>query len=266
MADASRRDDLDFTGKVVIVTGGCRGVGRGITECFLAAGADVVVCCRHEPEDLPAAGGRRAAFVAADVRDADQVDAVVAFTLDRFGRLDVLVNNAGGAPPSDTATVSPRFTSSVIALNLVAPFVFAQRAFAVMREQPEGGVIVNISSVSGLRPNPGAAAYGAAKAGLVNLTQTLGLEFAPKVRVVCVTVGLVRTEQAHLFYGDERGVAAVGATVPAGRMAEPVDVGDVCVLLASPRARYITGEHVVVHGGGEWPAYLAAAEEARGSG
>jgi NAD(P)-dependent dehydrogenase (short-subunit alcohol dehydrogenase family) len=263
--DASRRDDLDFTDKVVIVTGGCRGVGRGITEAFLAAGADVVICCRNPPETLPEVDGRTAAFVAADVRDADQIDEVVRFTLERCGRLDVLVNNAGGAPPADTATASPRFTTSIVALNLIAPLVFAQRAYAVMHHQPEGGVIVNISSVSGLRPSPGSAAYGAAKAGLVNLTQTLGLEFAPKVRVVCVTVGLVRTEQAHLFYGDERGVAAVGATVPLGRMAEPADVGDVCVLLASPRARYVTGEQVVVHGGGEWPAYLAAAEEARGS-
>jgi len=264
VADETLRDGLDFTGKVAIVTGGCRGVGRGITERFLAAGADVVICCRHEPEVAPAAGGRTAAFIEADVRDPDQIDAVVAFTKERFGRLDVLVNNAGGAPPADSATVSPKFTTAIVTLNLIAPFVFAQRAFAVMNEQPDGGVIVNISSVSGIRPSPGTAAYGAAKAGLINLTQTLGLEFAPKVRVVCVTVGLVRTEQAHLFYGDEDGVRAVGATVPAGRMAEPTDVGDVCVLLASPLARYVTGEHVVVHGGGEWPAYLQAAKNTRG--
>jgi NAD(P)-dependent dehydrogenase (short-subunit alcohol dehydrogenase family) len=259
VADDSPRGGLDFSGKVAIVTGGCRGVGRGITERFLAAGADVVICCRHEPDTMPAAGGRTAAFIAADVRDPDQIDAVITFTRERFGRLDVLVNNAGGAPPAETATVSPKFTTAIVTLNLIAPFVFAQRAFAVMNEQPDGGVIVNISSVSGIRPSPGTAAYGAAKAGLINLTQTLGLEFAPKVRVVCVTVGLVRTEQAHLFYGDEEGIAAVGATVPAGRMAEPGDVGDVCVLLASPLARYVTGEQVVVHGGGEWPAYLQAA-------
>ncbi len=234
--------------------------GRGITERFLAAGADVVICCRHEPDTLPAVAGREAAFVAADVRDPDQIDAVVAFTRARFGRLDILVNNAGGAPPSDTATVSPKFSTAIVALNLVAPFLFAQRAYAVMKDQPEGGVIVNVSSVSGLRPSPGAAVYGAAKAGLINLTQTLGLEFAPTVRVVCVTVGLVATEQAHLFYGDDEGIAAVGATVPAGRMATPADVGDVCLLLASPLARYVTGEHVVVHGGGEWPAYLHAAK------
>jgi NAD(P)-dependent dehydrogenase (short-subunit alcohol dehydrogenase family) len=259
VADGSPRDALDYTGKVVIVTGGCRGVGRGITERFLAAGADVVICCRHEPDSLPSGGGRSASFVAADVRDAEQIDAVVAFTLERHGHLDVLVNNAGGAPPSDTATVSPKFSTSIIALNLVAPLVFAQRAFAVMKDQPDGGVIVNIASVSGIRPSPSTAAYGAAKAGLVNLTQTLGLEFAPRVRVVGVTVGLVRTEQAHLFYGDEAGVEAVGRTVPAGRMADPSDVGDVCLLLASPLARYVTGEHLVMHGGGEWPAYLRAA-------
>ena len=264
MSDDATRHALDYTGKAVVVTGGCRGVGRGIAERFLDAGADVIICCRNEPETLPSVGERTAAFVEADVREPDQIDAVVRFATERFGRLDVLVNNAGGAPPSDTATVSPRFTTSIVALNLIAPFVFAQRAYAVMKEQDDGGVIVNISSVSGLRPSPGTAAYGAAKAGLINLTQTLGLEFAPQVRVVCVTVGLVRTEQAHLFYGDEAGVAAVGDTVPVGRMAEPRDVGDVCVLLASPLARYVTGEHVVLHGGGEWPAYLRGAREAPG--
>jgi NAD(P)-dependent dehydrogenase (short-subunit alcohol dehydrogenase family) len=252
-------DPLDFSGKVVIVTGGCRGIGRGIAEGFLAAGADVVVCCRNEPEELPSADGRAASFVAADVRDPEQIDAVVQFAIERHGRVDVLVNNAGGAPPSDTATVSPRFSTSIITLNLIAPLVFAQRANAVMQMQPEGGVIVNIGSVSGIRPSPNTAAYGAAKAGLINLTQTLGVEFAPKVRVVCVTAGLVRTEQAHVFYGDEAGIAAVGATVPIGRMADATDIADVCLMLSSPLARYITGENVIVHGGGEKPAYLDAA-------
>lgn len=234
-------------------------MGRGITERFLTAGADVVICCRHEPETLPAAAGRDAVFIEADVRDADQVERVIAFTLERFGRLDVLINNAGGAPPSDTATVSPKFSSAIIALNLIAPLVFSQRANAVMQDQPEGGSIINIASVSGIRPSPDTAAYGAAKAGLINLTQTLGLEFAPKVRVNAVTVGLVRTEQAHLFYGDEEGIAAVGATVPLGRMADPSDVADACLFLASPLARYVAGENIVLHGGGERPAYLAAA-------
>ncbi len=244
---------------MVIVTGGCRGVGRGIATRFLEAGAEVVVCCRHEPEELPSGGGRTASFVAADIRDPDGIDAVVAATMERHGRLDVLVNNAGGAPPADSATASPKFTTSIINLNLIAPLVFAQRANAVMQAQAEGGAIVNIASVSGIRSNPNGAAYGAAKAGLLNLTQTLGVDYAPKVRVNAVTVGLVRTEQAELWYGDEEGIAAVGATVPLGRMADPSDVADVCLFLASPLARYVTGESIVVHGGGEWPAYMSAA-------
>jgi len=257
-------DPLDLSGKVVIVTGGCRGVGRGIATRFLEAGADVVVCCRNEPDELPTVGGRVASFVAADIREPDEIDNVVAATMERHGRLDVLVNNAGGAPPADSATVSPRFTTSIINLNLIAPLVFAQRANAVMQAQPEGGAIINIASVSGIRSNPQGAAYGAAKAGLLNLTQTLGVDYAPKVRVNAVTVGLVRTEQAEMWYGDEEGIAAVGATVPLGRMADPSDVADVCLFLASPLSRYVTGESIVVHGGGEWPAYMSAAKPTPG--
>jgi NAD(P)-dependent dehydrogenase (short-subunit alcohol dehydrogenase family) len=249
---------VPLPGRIVVVTGGCRGVGSGIATRFLEAGAEVVVCCRHEPDALPAAAGRTVSFVAADVRDPDAIDAVIAATLERHGRFDVLVNNAGGSPPADTATSSPRFSEAIIALNLTAPLVFSQRAFAVMREQPEGGAIVNIASVSGLRPSPETAAYGAAKAGLLNLTETLAVEFGPLVRVNAVTAGLVVTEQAHLFYGDAEGIAAVGATIPLGRMADPVDIADVCVFLASPLARYVSGANVVVHGGGELPAYIAA--------
>jgi NAD(P)-dependent dehydrogenase (short-subunit alcohol dehydrogenase family) len=253
-------DPLDLSGQVVIVTGGCRGIGRGIATRFLEAGAEVVICCRHEPDELPSHEGRTAAYIEADVRDAEQIERVVEFTTERFGRLDVLVNNAGGSPPADSATASPKFSTAIITLNLVAPLLFAQRANAVMQEQSEGGAIVNIASVSGIRPSPGTAAYGAAKAGLINLTQTLAVEWAPKVRVNTVTAGLVRTEQSHLFYGDEEGIAAVGATVPLGRMADPADIADVCLFLASPLARYVSGESIVVHGGGERPAYRDAAK------
>jgi NAD(P)-dependent dehydrogenase (short-subunit alcohol dehydrogenase family) len=253
-------DPLDMSGRVVIVTGGCRGIGRGITTRFLGAGADVVVCCRHEPEEPLSSGGRQATFVEADVREVDQIDRVVSSTTDRFGQLDVLVNNAGGAPSAPAASASPRFSASIISLNLIAPLNFAQRANAVMQEQSDGGSIVNIASVSGLRPSPGAAAYGAAKAGLLNLTQTLAVEWAPKVRVNAVTAGLIRTEQAHLWYGDEAGVAAVGATVPLGRMGEPDDVAAVCLFLASPLAGYLSGSNVIAHGGGERPAYIDAAQ------
>ena len=251
---------LDMSGKVVIVTGGGRGVGKGIAERFLEAGADVVICGRNEPEKLPEAGGRAAVFTSGDVKEVEQIAAVVAFVKERFGRLDVLVNNAGGAPLADAATASARFSESIIKLNLIAALNFSQAANAVMQEQEEGGVILSISSVSGIRPSPGTAAYGAAKAGLRSLTESLAIEWAPKVRVVCVTAGMIATEQAILHYGDEEGIASVGASIPLGRMGSPRDVGDACLFLASPLASYISGTSLLVHGGGEVPAFLAAAK------
>lgn len=198
-------------------------------------------------------------FIEADVREPEQIDAVVASAVERFGKLDVLVNNAGGAPAAPAATASPRFTTAIITLNLIAPLMFAQRANAVMQEQREGGCIINIGSVSGMRPSPGTAAYGAAKAGLINLTQSLAIEWGPRVRVNCVSAGLIRTEQAHLHYGDAAGIAAISETVPLQRMGTPRDVADACLFLASAFSSYVSGANLVVHGGGERPAFLAAA-------
>lgn len=248
----------DFTGKTVIITGGGKGVGLGITQCFLARGATVVICSRSELETLPTVNGNRAHFVAADVRDVEHIQRVVEYTKNTFGRVDVLINNAGGAPHTDAATASPRFSEKIIALNLLAPLNFAQAVNRIMQQQAEGGVIINIASVSGERASPGTAAYGAAKAGLLNLTKSLAVEWAPKVRVVGITCGMIRTEQAHLHYGDEQGIAAVAATVPLNRLAAPEDIGNACVFLASPMASYISGGSLLVHGGGEKPAFLEA--------
>ena len=250
---------MDFKGKAVIVTGGGKGIGRGITQSFLAAGANVLICGRSEPESLPEAGGKQALFTHCDVKDSEQIEACVNFAVEQFGRLDVLVNNAGGAPHADAATVSPRFSESIIRLNLIAPLNFSQAANRVMQTQDSGGNIINIASVSTIRPSPGTAAYGAAKAGLVNLGTSLAVEWAPKVRVNAVIVGLTRTEQSHLHYGDEEGIAAVGATIPLGRMAVPKDIGNACLFLASPMAAYVSGTSFAVHGGGEKPAFLDAA-------
>ena len=250
---------LDFSGKVVLVTGGGKGIGRGITESFLQAGAEVVICGRGEPEELPRSGDRTALFTPCDVRDYEQIEASVDFAVAQCGRLDVLVNNAGGAPYADAATASPRFSESIIRLNLIAPLNFSQVANRVMQQQDEGGCIINIASVSTLRPSPGTAAYGAAKAGLVNLGTSLAVEWAPRVRINAIIVGLTRTEQSHLHYGDEEGIAAVGDTIPLGRMALPSDIGDACLFLASPLASYISGTNFAVHGGGEKPAFLEAA-------
>jgi NAD(P)-dependent dehydrogenase (short-subunit alcohol dehydrogenase family) len=250
---------LDFSGKVVLVTGGGKGIGRGISECFLRAGAQVLICGRSAPDSLPRAGEAEAVFAPCDVREFEQVEVCVAFAVERFGRLDVLVNNAGGSPHADAATASPRFSESIIKLNLIAPLNFSQVANRVMQQQESGGSIINIASVSTIRPSPGTAAYGAAKAGLVNLGTSLAVEWAPRVRVNAVVVGLTETEQAHLHYGDAAGVAAVGATIPLGRMAVPGDVGNACLFLASPLASYISGTSFAVHGGGEKPAFLDAA-------
>ena len=260
---------FDFTGKVVIITGGSRGVGRGITESFLDVGAEVAICGRREPPQgaLPMGPSSRRSpvFVTADVRDAEQAFSFVSETAKRFGRVDVLINNAGGSPTVPAADASPRLVSQVIALNLLAPFFCAQAAYAVMRTADAGGSIVNIGSVSGLRPSPGTAAYGAAKAGLINLTRTLAMEWAPAVRVNCVVAGMIATESALDHYGGAAGLGAVAATVPLRRMGTPGDAAGVCMFLASPLAAYVTGATIEMHGGGEWPPFLAAVEDAQRS-
>jgi NAD(P)-dependent dehydrogenase (short-subunit alcohol dehydrogenase family) len=246
---------VEFTGRVAVVTGGTRGIGLAISRAFLEAGADVVVCGRTSPDEVPAASGRSASFVAADVRDPEQARAVVDEAVARHRRLDVLVNNAGGSPNADSATVSPRFVERIVALNLLAPFYVAQAAYNAMHSQPGGGAIINIGSLSGIRPSPGSAAYGAAKAGLANLTQSLAMEWAPKVRVNTVTVGYLETEKAGLHFGDDAGIAAVAKLMPMGRLVQPHDVAEACLFLASSAAEFITGADIAVHGGGEWPPF-----------
>jgi NAD(P)-dependent dehydrogenase (short-subunit alcohol dehydrogenase family) len=241
--------------RVVLVTGGAKGIGLGISCAFLSSGAQVVACGREAPAGLPAG----LEFESCDVRDAPAVDALFAKLQQKYGRLDVLVNNAGGAPFALADKASPRFHEKIIQLNLLAPLHLAQKANGLMQAQDGGGVILFIASTSALRPSPGTAAYGAAKAGILSLTQTLAVEWAPKVRVAAVSPGPVRTEQSGLHYGDESGVAAVAATIPAGRLADPSDIGAACVWLASDAAGYASGTNLLLHGGGERPAFLAAA-------
>jgi NAD(P)-dependent dehydrogenase (short-subunit alcohol dehydrogenase family) len=254
---------IDLAGRVVLVTGGQRGVGLGITTAFVEAGATVVTCSRSEVE--PVAG---TTHVTCDVREPEAVADLIAGIVQTHGRLDVLVNNAGGAPAAPAATASPRFHAKVVELNLLAPLLLAQAANAVMQAQPEGGAIVNISSVSAARPSPGTAAYGAAKAGLDSLTRSLAVEWAPKVRLNTITVGPVRPDDPAAVadhYGGEEGIESINRTVPLGRMALPSDVGGVAVFLVSPLAAYVSGSSIELHGGGETPAFLTAVAESTAS-
>lgn len=243
----------DLTGTRALVTGGTKGIGRTIATRLLAAGADVIVCARHDPGDLPSHGDATAAFVAGDLRDPDQAAAVVDAAVTRLGGLDLAVNNAGGSPPAAAAESSPRLVEKIVALNLLAPFYVAQRAYHHMAAL--GGHIVNIGSVAATEPAPGTAAYAAAKAGLTTLTRALALEWGPRVRVNQVTVGLVRTELSAMHYGDSKTMAAIESLIAAGRMATPDDVASACLALAGPDLDYVNGAELRVDGGGQAPAW-----------
>jgi NAD(P)-dependent dehydrogenase (short-subunit alcohol dehydrogenase family) len=246
----------DLAAAAVLVTGGTRGIGAGIARGFLRAGARVLVCGRTEPTELPCVDGRTALFTRADIRDAEQAARTVRKSIDLFHRLDVVVSNAGGSPYADAATASPRFHAKVIELNLIAPLHLAQAANAVMQNQGSGSIIM-VGSVSGSRPSPGTAAYGAAKAGLHHLVTSLAIEWGPAVRINCVVPGFVATEAVAEQYGAPATVAAVAATVPLRRLATPDDVAQACLFLASPGARYVSGTSLTVHGGGEPPVFLS---------
>jgi NAD(P)-dependent dehydrogenase (short-subunit alcohol dehydrogenase family) len=235
---------FDFSGQVVLVTGGQRGVGAGIVTAFLEAGANAVTCGLDEAEDTVAG----ATFVMGDIRRAEQARLVVDAAAERFGRLDVLVNVAGGSPSDWTAAVSPEAVDSVVALTLLAPFYCAQAAQPILAGQAEGGAIVNVAGISGRRPSPGTVAYDAANAGLISLSSTLAVEWAPSIRVSCVSVRLRETNG-----GEREGEARAEGSTPVAD-----DVASACLFLASPAAAFVTGANLVVPGGGEWPRYLTA--------
>ncbi|NIB41006.1 SDR family oxidoreductase [Pseudomaricurvus alkylphenolicus] len=250
------------TGKTVIVTGGGKGVGYGISEAFLQAGAQVYICGRREPEQLPQANGQKAIFIPVDVRDPEASQTLINTALEHTGRLDVLINNAGGSPPVVAADAPYRLSESIIRLNLIAPLILAQQAHNAMVKNG-GGSIINIASVSGARPSPGTAAYGAAKAGLINLSRSLAQEWGPEqVRVNAIIAGLIRTSAAEDHYGGKAGIELIEHSLPMRRMATPEDIANACLFLAADSSAYVSGAALEVYGGGEPPSFLKMAEDA----
>lgn len=244
--------DYGLAGRVAIVTGGTRGLGRAISASLAEQGCKVIACARSEPDDLP----EGVEFTAVDVRDPEAVEALVADIAERHGRIDIIVNNAGGSPESDAATASPRFAEAITKLNLLAPYYLSRAAFVHLEKSP-GAAIVNIASVSGIRPSPGTSIYGAAKAGLLSLTKSLAQEWGPKsIRVNAIIVGLAETETAADTYGSEEARAKIGASLPLGRMAQGDDVARAVLYLVSEASDYVSGAWLNVDGGGERPLFL----------
>ena len=241
---------IDMTGQVVLVTGGGKGVGDGIVQAFLEAGATVEICGRSTPDSLRDG----VHFTPVDVRESEQVTAWVDDVVRRTGRIDVAVNNAGGAPFAQFDAGSPRFHAKINDLNFMSAVYVGLAVRPHLKET--GGSMVNITSISARRCSPGTAVYGAAKAALESLTASLGVEWAPEVRVNAVSCGLVETPGSVDHYGDAEQFAAVAATIPRGVFATPLEVGQACVFLSSPLATHITGAVLNVDGGGEWPAFL----------
>lgn len=242
--------------RIALVTGGTRGLGAGVAQRLAEAHWGVVVTARKPPEG---ALHPNIAFLACDIRNAEAAHDLVAEIAARHGRLDLLVNNAGGAPEVASADASPRLNEAVIGLNLTAPLNLCQACHPLLSAAPGGGSIVNIASLSGVRPSPRTTAYGAAKAGLLSVTRSLAMEWAPQVRVNALIVGLAETEASLDHYGGSEGVARIAASVPMGRMARGDDLAAAISFLASPDAAYLTGAEIAVHGGGERPAFLALA-------
>jgi NAD(P)-dependent dehydrogenase (short-subunit alcohol dehydrogenase family) len=246
--------DFGLRGRTALVTGASRGIGRHAALTLAEAGAAVVLAARSGDEleavaaAARAAGAPQAVAVAADVTDEDAVEAAVSRAVEATGRLDVLVNVAGGtwfeAPVAQTRTTG---WDRVVALNLRSVFLTCRAALGRM---DRGGSIVNVASVVALAAAPGRAAYGAAKAGVVALTRTLAVEAAPRgIRVNCLCPGWVRTELTRELWSDPERDRAVLADVPLGRWAEVSELAGPLLLLASDAGSYLTGSALVVDGG-----------------
>lgn len=245
---------MRFEGKVALVTGAAQGIGSAIAGHFLAAGARVVLNDRSSERvmaGIARLGGAQPSLfgVAADVTRRVEVEALITAAADHFGRLDIVVNNAGLYPVTPVLDMSEEEWDMVLDVNLKGTFLVSQAAARQMAAQGDGGAIVNISSGSHKIARMGCAHYCASKAGVVMLTQVLAMELAPhRIRVNAVAPGLIEVPDP-LTPGTPDYVAATLAVIPAGRLGTPDDVAQAVLMLADPAADYVTGALLAVDGG-----------------
>jgi NAD(P)-dependent dehydrogenase (short-subunit alcohol dehydrogenase family) len=240
---------LDLKGRTAIVTGASRGIGLAIAERLAGAGANVVLTARKQEsaEEAAARVGLGAVGVGAHAVDEDSARACVDLALERFGGVDILINNAGTNPAYGPLIDQDhaRFTK-IFDVNLWAPLLWTSLVVkASMGEH--GGSIVNIASIGGMHQSPAMGMYNATKAALIHVTKQLALELSPRVRVNAVCPGVVRTKLAEALWKDHEDPLA--ASIALGRIGEPVDVAEAVAFLVSDGASWITGETMVIDGG-----------------
>jgi 7-alpha-hydroxysteroid dehydrogenase len=252
-------DRFRMTDRVALVTGAGRGIGEGCALALAEVGCDLVLAARTPAEiervaEKVQALGRRALPVPCDVMDRVQLEHLVDSAAEQFGRIDVLVNNAGGSPPAPALRTSEKAFEEAFRFNVTSAFLLTR--FVVPHMQAgEGGSIVNVSSAAGRLPQAGFVAYGTAKAALSFMTRQLAAEFAPRVRVNAIAVGSVQTSSLAPFLNDELR-ASMEALTPLRRLGCVEDIATCALLLASPAGSWITGKVFEVDGGVErsnWP-------------
>jgi 7-alpha-hydroxysteroid dehydrogenase len=257
-------DRFRLEGRVTIVTGAGRGIGRGIAEAFAEAGADVV-CAARTREQIEAVAetvrgrGRRALAVPCDVNDAAQLDAVVERAAKDLGRIDVLVNNAGGTPPTPALKLSDGRLEEAFHFNVTTAFHLSRECIPHMMKVG-GGANVNISSGLAHLVESGFVAYGTAKAALSHMTRLLACEFAPHVRVNALAVGATQTDALMPFLSDELR-QQMEALTPMARLGTVEDIALAALYVASPAASWMTGKVLEIDGGtvaSNWPIKIPA--------
>lgn len=252
-------DRFGLPGRVAIVTGAGRGIGRGTALALAEAGADVVCAARtreqiEETAELVRARGRRALSVPCDVNESEQLEAVVAAAARELGRIDVLVNNAGGTPVRPALRTDDAFLDGAFHFECGSALRLTRLAAPHLAES-DGAAVVNISSRTGQLPMPGFLAYGTAKAALVFMTRVLAQELAPKIRVNAISVGAVETPALAGFMANADVMKAVVEGTPMGRIGQVEDVAACVLYLASPASAWVTGKEFQVDGGVEAPQF-----------